>query len=169
MSSLELNLASEFGQDISTVLTEEWAWLRTIPSRPWHCEGFVDCLELSLAWAVLESYEDVVEKPLCNKVSHFSFSTCVNIFGIFRTDFVLPTLDFRLVVQKLRREFTHARTLGGILNKKSCAWVNSRCNFLTTNLKSSVTNAYNPCCACAHGVTTEPHIAKAYLYNHAYT
>ena len=46
------------------LLTEEWAWLRTTPSRPWHRESFVDCLELSLAWAVLESHEDVVEKPL---------------------------------------------------------------------------------------------------------
>ena len=47
---------------IVILLTEEWAWLRTTLRRPWHCE---DCLELSLAWAV---YEDVVEKPLCNKV-----------------------------------------------------------------------------------------------------
>ena len=65
-------------------------WLRTTPSRPWHCEGLIDCLELSLAWAVLESHEDVVEKPLCNKVNYFSFSSWVNIL-FFRTDFVLPT------------------------------------------------------------------------------
>ena len=42
---------------IVILLTEEWAWLRNTPSRPWHCEGFVACLELSLAWAVLESHE----------------------------------------------------------------------------------------------------------------
>ena len=68
---------------IVILLTEEWAWLRSTPSGPWHCEGFVDCLELSPAWAVLEFHEDVVEKPLCNKVSYFSFSSCVNIFGNF--------------------------------------------------------------------------------------
>ena len=45
----------------------------------WHCEGFVDCLELSVAQPVLESYEDVVAKT-CTKVSYFSFSSCVNFF-----------------------------------------------------------------------------------------
>ena len=50
----------------------------------------------------------------------------------------LTTVDFQLVVQKSRRESAHARTWAGILNRKFCACVNSRRNFWTTNLKSTV-------------------------------
>ena len=50
----------------------------------------------------------------------------------------ISTVDFQLVVQKLRRESAHARTWARILNRKFCACVNSRRNFWTTNWKSTV-------------------------------
>ena len=53
----------------------------------------------------------------------------------FRSGFYTLPLDFRLVVQKLRREFTHAQDFLFNIPAQSA---NSRCNFWTTNLKLSV-------------------------------
>ena len=45
----QANRVRYHNMSIVILLTEEWAWLQTTPSRAWDCEGFVDCLEFSLA------------------------------------------------------------------------------------------------------------------------
>ena len=83
----------------------------------------------------------VAQQPFHN--DHFSGTISPQAFLIREVSTVGDTVDFQLVVQKLRREFTHAQNFLFKIPAQVRACADSRRDFWTTNWKSTVIKCYN--------------------------